>query len=199
MFSEKPNPMKVQVEPKVNRNRVPQIALSRHRRARVLTKGAMGLGLTVLLLSCTSPAVTSEPTPTPAVMGGGQALPITAQAQMAGQVIQLEVAQTPEQQQIGLMYRTALAADRGMLFPFNPPRPVQFWMKNVSIHLDMVFLRQGKVVAIAAAVPPCKTEPCPTYGPTATIDQVIELRGGRAQEIGLKVGDRVKVESRKSS
>jgi uncharacterized protein len=153
------------------------------------------VGLSLWLMSCTT-AVKTEPAPSQPPATLGQVLPITAQAKMAGQVIQLEVAQTPEQQQMGLMYRTAVAADRGMLFPFNPPRPVQFWMKHVVINLDMVFMRQGKVVAIAANVPPCKADPCAMYGPQTLIDQVIELRGGRAQEIGLKVGDRVTVESR---
>ena len=57
----------------------------------------------------------------------------------------------------------------------------------------MIFLKQGTVVAIFSNVPPCNTEPCPTYGPARTIDQVIELRGGRAQELGLKVGDRLAI------
>ncbi len=121
-------------------------------------------------------------------------LPITAQAQMAGQRISLEVTRTPQEQAMGLMYRTSLADDRGMLFSFVPPRPVSFWMKNTKIPLDMVFLRNGEVKAIAANVPPCTAEPCPSYGPQIPIDQVIELRGGRAAELGLKVGDRVSVE-----
>ncbi len=121
-------------------------------------------------------------------------LPITAQAQMAGQRFSLEVTRTPQEQAMGLMYRTSLADDRGMLFSFVPPRPVSFWMKNTKIPLDMVFLRNGEVKAIAANVPPCTAEPCPSYGPQIPIDQVIELRGGRAAELGLKVGDRVSVE-----
>lgn len=123
----------------------------------------------------------------------GQMLPITAQAQMAGQRILLEVTRTPQEQAMGLMYRTSLADDRGMLFSFSPPRPVSFWMKNTKIPLDMVFLKDGEVKAIEADVPPCTADPCPSYGPETPIDQVIELRGGRAAELGLKVGDRVSV------
>ena len=123
----------------------------------------------------------------------GQMLPISALAEMAGQQISLEVARTPEEQAMGLMYRTSLAADRGMLFPFEPPQPVSFWMKNTLIPLDMVFLRNGKVKAIAANVPPCTTTPCPTYGPSTEIDQVIELRGGRAAELGLNVSDQITI------
>ena len=125
----------------------------------------------------------------------GQVLPISAQAEIGGQMIQLEVAETPQQQALGLMYRTELAPNRGMLFPFNPPRPVSFWMKNVSISLDMVFLFQGAVVAIAADVPPCTTPRCATYGPEGRqlVDQVIELRGGRAAELGVQVGDMITI------
>lgn len=124
-----------------------------------------------------------------------QMLPISAKAQFAsGEVVQLEVTRTPAQQALGLMYRQNVPDDRGMLFSFSPPQKVSFWMKNVVIPLDMVFLRDGVVRAIAANVPPCKQDPCPTYGPNGIIDQVIELRGGRAAELGIKVDQQVKIE-----
>ena len=159
----------------------------------------IGLGLAILLLSCApSPVVSPAASPSEAASPtssatGGQVLPITAEVEIAGQRIQLEVAQTPEQQAMGLMYRPPLPDDRGMLFPFNPPRQVRFWMENTPSPLDMVFLYQGVVKGIAANAPPCTTHPCPTYGPWTEVDQVIELRSGRAAELGLKVGDRVTV------
>ncbi|MEM9003924.1 MAG: DUF192 domain-containing protein [Cyanobacteria bacterium P01_F01_bin.86] len=125
----------------------------------------------------------------------GQMLPITAEVQLGDQTIGLEVAQTRQQQAIGLMFRDTLADDHGMLFPFAPPRPVRFWMKNVSIPLDMVFLYQGEVVEIAHDVPPCESEPCPTYGPDELlVEYVIELRGGLAELLGLQVGDVVEIQ-----
>ncbi|MDY7014675.1 MAG: DUF192 domain-containing protein, partial [Cyanobacteriota bacterium] len=108
---------------------------------------------------------------------------------LGGETIELEVTQTPQQQALGLMFRDRLPDNRGMLFVFEPAQPVGFWMKNVKIPLDMIFLRDGIVRAIAS-VPPCTSDPCPTYGPEEPIDQVIELRGGRAAELGLKEGDR---------
>lgn len=116
-----------------------------------------------------------------------------AVAEIAGQTVLLEVAQTPQQQAKGLMYRTALADNRGMLFPFNPPQAVSFWMKNVSISLDIIFLQAGKVVNIAANLPPCTRNPCPVYPSEVPINQVIELRGGRAAELGLKPGDPISI------
>jgi len=121
-------------------------------------------------------------------------LPITAKTVINGQEIDLEVALTPEQQSLGLMYRDFLAPNRGMLFPFEFPRRASFWMKNVSIPLDMVFLYQGEVKFIEANVPPCEAEPCPIYGPDQIVDQVLELAGGRAEELNLSTGDRIEIQ-----
>jgi uncharacterized protein len=129
--------------------------------------------------------------PTPQV----QKLPISAQTTINGRVILLEVARTPEQQSIGLMNRTDLATNRGMLFVFSPPRPVSFWMKNTLIPLDMIFVSNGVVKHVGQQILPCAGDPCPSYGPdpSTEIDGVIELRGGRATELRLKVGDRLKI------
>jgi len=123
----------------------------------------------------------------------GQQLPVTAQVRLGRESIKLEVARTPQQQAMGLMYRDKLAPNRGMLFPLDPPRRPSFWMKNVEIPLDMIFVKDGTIRAIAQEVPPCQTSPCPTYGPDTLIDHVIELQGGRAKELGLKVGDSVSI------
>jgi len=129
------------------------------------------------------------------LLAQGQILPVTAEVELQGQLIGLEVAKTPQQQAIGLMARESLPDDRGMLFPFEPARPVSFWMKNVLIPLDMVFVHDDEIVAIARDVPPCDTTPCPTYGPDEQmVDYVLELRGGRAAELGLQNGDRFEIE-----
>lgn len=123
----------------------------------------------------------------------GQELPISATAIMGKEEIELEVTKTPEQQQIGLMFRQSLNPNRGMLFSFSPARITRFWMKNVVIPLDMIFIQEGKIKAIGNNIPPCKVDPCPVYGPDSFIDTVIELKGGRASELGLKIGDMVKI------
>ena len=167
-----------------------------------------GITLSFLLIGCATsvpakvaqtPLISGETLPTPTLLASSpknqsQMLPISAQAQIGSQTIMLEVARTPKEQEIGLMNRTSLAADRGMLFAFVPPQPVSFWMKNTKIPLDIIYLREGQVKAIASAVPPCTKDPCPTYPSVEVIDQVIELRSGRAAELGLKVGDRVNIE-----
>ncbi|MGQ9872919.1 DUF192 domain-containing protein [Leptodesmis sp.] len=164
--------------------------------------GSMVLA-SLLAPGCASvPAVSSTTSPIASQTTGaaiqaiamGQILPISAQIKVGDQTIGLEVAKTEQQQEMGLMYRKQLEDNRGMLFPFHPPRPVGFWMKNCLISLDMVFLRNGQVVAIAHNAPPCQKEPCPVYGPPVSVDQVIELRGGRAKELGIKAGDRLVIQ-----
>ena len=163
----------------------------------------LGVGLTVLF-SVAYPQpfngvtqISQSPVQTPE--NPGQMLPITAQAKLGQEIIQLEVAKTPQQQALGLMFRTTLAPDRGMLFPFERPRIVGFWMKNCKIPLDMIFLRNGVVKAIQVNALPCQQDPCPTYGPDVPVDQVIELGGERSQELGLKVGDRIPIQFLDSS
>jgi uncharacterized protein len=81
------------------------------------------------------------------------------------------------------------------LFTFEPPRPVVFWMKNTPSPLDMVFMLNGEVKAVTINAPYCESDPCPTYSSNGTVNQVIELRAGRAEELGIKVGDRLTIES----
>ncbi len=159
--------------------------------------------LGVLLISCSTPTpakppaatlTTQAPASTAPSVNRGQQLPISAVAVVPnGTRIELEVAKTPQQQQMGLMYRPPLPNNRGMLFEFPSPQPVAFWMKNVPVPLDMVFTHQGVVQYITSNAPPCAQQPCPTYGPNKLVDRVIELRAGRAAELKLKVGDRISI------
>ncbi len=129
--------------------------------------------------------------------GQPQRLPFEAKVTLDNQTFKLEVARTSRQQSVGLMFRTQMPEDAGMVFVFEPARPAGFWMRNTLIPLDMLFVHRGKLVDIAQNVPPCKTPQCPTYGPknaAAPIDQVIELNAGMAGKLRLKPGDRVNVE-----
>ncbi|AFZ44629.1 protein of unknown function DUF192 [Halothece sp. PCC 7418] len=148
----------------------------------------------LLLIGCTPSDRSIANSERPATESLAQELPITAEVEIGGETIKLEVANTPKQQAIGLMYREEMPKNRGMLFPMDPPRVPRFWMKNVEVTLDMIFVRNGKVSAIAHQVPPCEEDPCPTYSPDVVIDQVIELQGGRAQELGLEIGDSISVQ-----
>jgi uncharacterized membrane protein (UPF0127 family) len=156
--------------------------------------------LSALLISCSAPTPAVPPdlttdSHTSSPKNVGQQLPISGRAIVPnGKALQLEVARTEQQQEMGLMYRQSLPDDRGMLFQFPSPQPIRFWMKNTYIPLDMVFMRKGVVQYIAASVAPCTNDPCPSYGPNEPIDQVIELRSGRAAELGVKKGDQIKIQ-----
>ena len=84
------------------------------------------------------------------------------------------------------MFRKALAGGRGMIFPYDPPQDVAFWMKNTLIPLDILFIRSdGTIVRITKAQAMDLT-PLPSGEPVAG---VLEIRGGRAAELGIKEGD----------
>jgi len=87
------------------------------------------------------------------------------------------------------MFRTRLAGDRGMIFPYDPPQQASFWMKNTLIPLDMLFIDAGgRVARLAANATPMSLDPISSGVP---VSGVLELRGGRAAELGIKEGDSV--------
>lgn len=101
----------------------------------------------------------------------------------------VEMADTDATREAGLMCRPHLAPEAGMLFDFKTPQDVSFWMKNTIIPLDMLFIaRDGRVVSIARNAIPENETPIPSGG---RVTGVLELRGGRAAEIGAAPGDRV--------
>lgn len=101
----------------------------------------------------------------------------------------VEVARTVAEQAQGLMFRESLAPDAGMIFPFDPPRPASFWMKNTLIPLDIIFIRaDGTIARIAANTIPHSLAPVESGEDVAA---VLELAGGRAAALGINAGDRV--------
>jgi uncharacterized protein len=113
----------------------------------------------------------------------------------SGAVYGVELALTPEQQEQGLMFRENLPENTGMFFLFAETAPHHFWMKNTMIPLDMIWMDEaGTVVFISADTPPCKADPCPTYGPDAAARSVLEIAGGRAKSEGVTVGAVLKVQ-----
>lgn len=101
----------------------------------------------------------------------------------------IEIADTPQEQARGLMYRQALAPDAGMLFDYGTERRVSFWMQNTYIPLDMIFIAaDGTVRHIHANARPLDPTSIPSRVP---VRFVLEVPGGRAAEIGLAEGDRL--------
>jgi uncharacterized membrane protein (UPF0127 family) len=102
----------------------------------------------------------------------------------------IELARTSDQQRQGLMFRQKLAADAGMLFLYDPPRPAAMWMMNTLIPLDMLFIgADGRIVNIRERAVPGSTETIESAGP---VRAVLELNGGTVARLKLKPGDRVR-------
>ncbi|WP_326525102.1 DUF192 domain-containing protein [Sphingomonas sp.] len=119
---------------------------------------------------------------------------VTIRTASAAHAFRVEVAKTAAEQQRGLMYRTDIAKDGGMLFaPYppegGPPREASFWMENTPTSLDIVYIRaDGTIARIAENTVPFSRDPIPSGEPVAA---VLEILGGRAAELGIGEGDKV--------
>jgi uncharacterized membrane protein (UPF0127 family) len=103
--------------------------------------------------------------------------------------VAVEVADTPDTQTRGLMYRQKLEPDHGMIFLFEDERPHSFWMKNTQIPLDMIFIsRSGVIVGIHPNAEPLALVPIDVGKPSRA---VLEVAGGWAAAHGIAAGDHV--------
>ena len=101
----------------------------------------------------------------------------------------IELAQTPQEQMRGLMHRTEMAEDAGMLFIFETEREARFWMKNTLIPLDMIFIRaDGTIHRIHENATPHDLTGVPSEGP---VKAILELNGGISAKLGLQKGDKI--------
>ena len=101
----------------------------------------------------------------------------------------VELAASPQAQARGLMFRTELGDNEGMLFPSVVPEPRSFWMKNTPLSLDIIFVGpDGRISNIAADTVPYSLDSVSSDGAASA---VLELRAGRAKELGIVPGDRV--------
>ena len=112
-----------------------------------------------------------------------------------GTSVAAELAESDESREAGLMFRPALGEREGMLFTFDTPRRYAFWMRNVLIPLDILWLdRRGRVVWLVESAQPCEADPCPTYVPAEKAVFVLEVPGGFARRHGVGVGDTVTID-----
>ncbi|MGD0958760.1 MAG: DUF192 domain-containing protein [Methylomonas sp.] len=106
--------------------------------------------------------------------------------------IKAELAVTAKQREQGLMYRTHLEENQGMLFVF-PDQEVQvIWMKNTYIALDVLFIgADGLIVSMLPGVAPCRKDPCNIYESKAAAKYMLEMNSGFIQNHGMKIGSPV--------
>lgn len=103
--------------------------------------------------------------------------------------LDVQVAADDRTRQTGLMFVRSMPENVGMLFDFHTARPVQFWMHNTYIPLDLLFVdAEGRILNIAARAPTCNDNGIPSEGAARS---VIELNAGAAERLGIRPGDRV--------
>ncbi|MDA8231061.1 MAG: DUF192 domain-containing protein [Magnetospirillum sp.] len=145
--------------------------------------------LAVFSVALLAAGVAAAQMPPQTVMDFGHSLVMIDLGGGAKHAFSVEVATTPAQHSQGLMYRRELAADAGMLFDFGDPQDVSMWMKNTFIPLDMVFIADdGRIVGITQRAVPQSLAIIASPQP---VRAVLEINGGRASSLGIRVGDRV--------
>ena len=159
-----------------------------------------GAALILGTLAACSPggsAAASAQTPAPAVavqatrhpVSGLEVIDLTVDRGGKPVAFKVELAASAEAQARGLMFRTALGDNEGMIFPSAAPEPRSFWMKNTPLSLDIIFIGpDGRIANIAANTVPYSLDSVRSNGPASA---VLELRAGRAKELGIVPGDRV--------
>lgn len=163
-------------------------------RKRVAILAGMALGLSgvvsgaIGVMARPAPAA-STAAPVLHPVSGLAVVPLTVTTAHGPHVFKVEVAASPLEQERGLMFRKAMGADEGMIFPMDPPRRTAFWMRNTVMGLDIVFIGPDHTVLnVAERAVPLDETPLPSAGQVAG---VLEINSGRAAQIGLRPGDKV--------
>ena len=153
------------------------------------------LPLSLLVPACSPQAAGNAPTPVAIEaaevhpVSGLEVIPLTVTTAGGKHTFRVEVARTPQQQAQGLMFRAAMGPDEGMLFPYDQPHVLSFWMKNTVLSLDLVFIdEQHRIINVAANAVPYSEASIVSDAPGVA---VLELNGGRARELGIVAGNKV--------
>jgi uncharacterized protein len=120
--------------------------------------------------------------------------PAEPEVELKGERFTVELATTPKEQTLGLMFRDSMAEDHGMLFIFPGSATRSFWMKNTRIALDIFYFDENlKLVSVAEDTPPCRVAQCPGYPSAGPAKYVLELNAGKAAELEVKPGDELRL------
>lgn len=118
-------------------------------------------------------------------------------------LVDVEAADTKEKRAKGLGGRESLASDSGMLFTFDAADKYQFWMKGMKIPLDFIWINDSRVVDVLEDVhPPSGNQSddnLPRYGPTVSINKVLEVNSGFVDTYGIRIGDKIEFVSTEQS
>jgi uncharacterized membrane protein (UPF0127 family)/predicted small secreted protein len=108
-------------------------------------------------------------------------------------LIDVEVAETPEQRRFGLMFRKSLGERSGMVFLFFETTSGSFWMKNTLIPLSIAFFDRDGIIRAILDMEPCKEDPCRRYHPRGSYTGALEVNQGAFDEWNVSVGDRITI------
>ncbi len=117
--------------------------------------------------------------------------PLVAEATVRGRAFTIEVADTVAKREKGLGDRDSLPRDHGMYFPFEVEQRWVFWMKGMRFPIDIIWIRDGRVVDVHHDAQPPTVFPLETFSPAEPADAVLEVNAGIAREMGLEAGDEV--------
>lgn len=131
--------------------------------------------------------------------GGSDGPEPDAWLEIRGQRISIEVADTPEKQEQGLGERDSLAWNHGMYFEYSQPAFYAFWMKGMRFSIDIIWLRNGRIVGFETNVPFEDTGNGPTLRPRELVDAVLEVPAGYSAARGWQIGDVVRFERVKAN
>jgi uncharacterized membrane protein (UPF0127 family) len=150
-------------------------------------------GLLLPLVLCVLPAACTTADDSGNTAAAARTMVVTITSANGPHAFQVEQAKTAAEQERGLMFRTDLADNGGMMFwpypPEGPPREASFWMKNTPSALDIIFIRaDGTIAHIAENAVPFDETPLPSGEP---VGAVLEIKGGRAAALGIAEGDKV--------
>ncbi len=150
----------------------------------MIGRGLLGAFLSLVLLTACAGAGT------PKDASGNPLEPLTVTTSTGEHSFMVEIADDDAERQRGLMFRDPLPDDRGMLFQFPDVAERGFWMHNTPSPLDIIYIDpKGRIVSIVRNATPNSDQILPSNGPASG---VLELRAGRAAEIGAQPGDRVR-------
>jgi uncharacterized protein len=108
-------------------------------------------------------------------------------------LIDVEVAETPEQRRFGLMFRETLEKRSGMVFLFFETTSGSFWMKNTLIPLSVAFFDGDGIIRAILDMEPCKEDPCRLYHPRVSYTGALEVNQGAFDDWNVSVGDRITI------
>jgi uncharacterized membrane protein (UPF0127 family) len=141
-------------------------------------------GILLLLLACGSPPRPADVSP------ARNPKPVTALLTVRGHSIGAEVVSQPVERSIGLMFRTEMARDSGMLFVFEAEDTYRFWMKNTYLPLSIAYVdRQGIITDVIEMAPLDTTT---RYAPSRAALYALEMNAGWFTAKGIKPGDTVR-------